>query len=202
MAEIVITYETLYELLRTEKQRSELQKLSPSFFKNVLSYLQEKTKIIESQKSKDSVFSKEAAKTAKQLENTKKIIRDLYEKRERKILDLALSGSRLKEENDSSSMLKEETRLYQEVLDILNQYRKSILLSLLSNKPPEIKKIIKTIKKEKETIKLVRFIKAVPKFIAPDLNIYGPFEPEDILNVDSQIAKVLIHKKRAEEIIV
>lgn len=201
MAEVVITYETLYELSRREKQRSELQKLSPNFFKNVLSYLQEKTKIMESQKSKDSVFSKEAAKTAKDLENTKKIIRDLYEKREHKILELALSDSRLKEETDTA-MLNEEKKLYKEILDILNQYRISILFSLLSNKPPEIKKIIKKIKKEKETIRLVRFIKAVPKFIAPDLNIYGPFEPEDILNIDSQIAKVLIHKKRAEEIIV
>ena len=37
---------------------------------------------------------------------------------------------------------------------------------------------------EKDTIKLIRFTKAVPKFLSPDLKTYGPFEQEDILNID------------------
>lgn len=198
MAEIIITYETLFELLRREKTRKELQELNPDFFKNVLSYLKEKNKILESQKTKDSIFSKEAEKTTKQLQNTKKILRDLYERRENKILHLALSNSRLKEKTEPN-MLPEEKQLHDHILDILNNSRKSILYSLLSNKLPEIKTI--TPKKQiKETIKLIRFTKPVPKFLAPDLSTYGPFEKEDILNIDSKIANVLITKKRAKEI--
>jgi len=199
MAEVIITYETLFELLRRERQRQELQELSPEFFKNVLSYLNEKQKILDSQKNKDSIFSRETEKTIKQLQNTKKIIRDLYERREHKIIELALSNSRLKEKVEAN-MLSEEKQLYTNILEILNQYRKSILFSLLSNKLPEITEIPKKKESPKEAIKLIRFTKAVPKFLAPDLKTYGPFEEEDILNIDSQVAKVLIQKKRAKEI--
>ena len=38
----IITYETLYEIVRLEKQRKELQKLDDTFFLNVVKYLEEK----------------------------------------------------------------------------------------------------------------------------------------------------------------
>lgn len=198
MAEVIITYETLFELLRKERQTRELQSLDQNFFKNLLSYLNEKNKILESQKTKDSIFSKETEKTTKQIHNTRKIIRDIYERREHKILQLALTNSRLKEKS-MPEMLPEELDLYNSILKTLNNSRKSILFSLLSNKLPEIKQEI-TETQELQTSKLVRFTKAVPKFLAPDLNTYGPFEKEDILNIDTKIAHVLIQKKRAEEI--
>ena len=85
--EVVITYETLYELLRIEKLRPELQKLDESFFKDIVNFIQEKKAILDSQKAKDSVFTQiEAEKTKRQIVNILKIVRDLYEKRENKIL--------------------------------------------------------------------------------------------------------------------
>ena len=47
--EVTITYETLFELFRREKERSELQKLDDSFFNNVLRYLKDKQAIISQQ---------------------------------------------------------------------------------------------------------------------------------------------------------
>ncbi|MEK6614689.1 MAG: hypothetical protein AABZ32_01045, partial [Bacteroidota bacterium] len=46
----------------------------------------------------------------------------------------------------------------------------------------------------------VRFIKPVPKFLGPELESYGPFEPEDIASLPSQIARILVGKGRAERI--
>lgn len=195
MADVAITYETLFELLRKERQKREMQELDSNFFQNVLNYLNEKQKILESQRTKDSIFSKEVEKTIKQLQNTRKILMDLYERRESKIVDSALTNSRLKEKT-IPPLLQEEKEFYNEMLQVLNKYRKLILYSLLSNQLP---KITKEEKPRKEKI-LVRFTKSVPKFVAPDLNTYGPFEEEDILNIDSNIARVLIQKKRAKEI--
>ena len=48
-------------------------------------------------------------------------------------------------------------------------------------------------------IKSVRFIKSVPKFLGPELEIYGPFEENDIASLPSKIAKILVKKDRAEE---
>ena len=94
MSKVVITYDTLYEILRREKFKKELQKLDDNFFDNTLNYLNDKSKIYESQKEKDSIFSSEFKKTEKTLENTKKILKELYEKRESKIIMLALFSSR------------------------------------------------------------------------------------------------------------
>jgi DNA replication initiation complex subunit (GINS family) len=43
MADVKITYETLFDLLRREKNRNELQQLDPSFYLDVVSYLKEKS---------------------------------------------------------------------------------------------------------------------------------------------------------------
>ena len=48
-------------------------------------------------------------------------------------------------------------------------------------------------------MKSIRFIKPVPKFLGTELEIYGPFEENDIASLPSRIAKVLIKKERAEE---
>ena len=70
----IITYEALFELLQKEKARKELQKLDEDFYQKFLKYLEEKILILNSQKSKDSIFSTETKKTEKQIENIKKIV--------------------------------------------------------------------------------------------------------------------------------
>ena len=91
MKEVIITYENLYEILRREKYRTELQKLDETFYKDVVKYLQEKRAILESQAKKDNIFaSTELEKTQTQLKNVLKIIRELYEKRENKIVQFSL----------------------------------------------------------------------------------------------------------------
>ncbi len=209
----IITYEILYELLRKEKFEKDLQNIDPNFFQTVVKYLEEKEAILESQKKKDSLFSKESEKTQKQLENVRKILREIYEKREGKIVQYGLLSSRFNE-NKPGNMLDEENKLYNELKIILNKYRKGILENLVSKKLPAIEEPILTPQKKiedmKETekeqkdvelkIKMVRFLGAVPQFIGDDLILYGPFENEDIASLPKEIADLLLKKNRAEEI--
>ena len=55
MTDVIITYETLYELLRREKSRKELQKLDPNFYQRVTNYLEEKNIILKSQKDTEII---------------------------------------------------------------------------------------------------------------------------------------------------
>ncbi|MFW6231339.1 MAG: hypothetical protein ACOC32_04945 [Nanoarchaeota archaeon] len=82
MAEDVsITYEKLFDLTRKEKGNEELQKLDTTFFDDLIAYLNDKTHIL-AKENQGSLFSKsEKEMTRKQLENIKKIIKDLYAKR-------------------------------------------------------------------------------------------------------------------------
>ena len=114
----LITYETLYEILRLEKHHTEPQRIDPQFFSQVSKYLSEKQKILLSQEGKESVFSSQnVIKTRKQVESIQKILKELYEKRESKIVQSALLISRtMGKAQDIEGLLPEEKDLYLELI--------------------------------------------------------------------------------------
>ena len=116
----IITYEKLYEVLRLEKYKKELQKIDSDFFPKVIKYLEEKKAILQAQESKDSVFaSQSVAKTKRQLENTKMILKELYERREGKIIQMALFNSRTNVDlQETDSLLGEEVNFYNSLVDL------------------------------------------------------------------------------------
>ena len=202
----VITYEKLYDILRKEKYAQELQKIDKDFFRSVVEYLKEKEAIAESQKGKESIFSTEAESTIKQVSNIKKLIKELYEKREYKIIQLAMFASRIADKEIPSALLTEERPLFLDVVNILNVYRESIVQNVIEKRLPTPGEQPKSIKRDflddtkQSDTKVVRFMHAVPKFVANDMNTYGPFDEEDTAILPNKAADVLIDKKRAEEI--
>lgn len=203
--EINITYETLFEILKREKDITELQKLEAGFFSDFVDYLDEKKKLLEKE---DSMFSyDEKKKVEKQIDNARRIIKEIYERREKKIIDVALIKSRTKSDvMDTSSFLENEKRLFDETVKILDNFRNEIILNVLSGKcPPKTDAVNEESGKseaqeEKKNTKIIRFLNQVPKFVGKELEEYGPFEEEDIANLPAEIADVLINKGSAEEI--
>ena len=202
MGDVVITYEILYEILRREKYRAELQKVDEDFYVNVIKYLQEKSAILESQAKKNSVFaSAELEKTQTQLKNVIKILREMYEKRESKIVQFAMFASRSQNLQDTSSMLPEEYALYCGIKGLLDSYRNGILNNILEGKMPEIKpeeqKDLKT--EEKTDSKLVLVLNDVPEFVGPDLNVYGPYRTGETQELPTMVAGMLIITGQAKD---
>ena len=213
--EVNITYETLFELLKREKDMADLQKLDPNFFNDFVDYLNEKSKVLDKE---DSLFSyDEKKKVEKQIDNAKRIIKEIYERRERKMLSIALIKSRTKSDvMDTSSFLENEKRFFDEIVKVLDVFRKDIINNIIDGKQAsetatdkeEInkKEINENDKKDdgkKEEVKntkLVRFLHVVPKFVGKELEEYGPFAEEDIANLPLEIADLLINKGRVEEI--
>ena len=207
MQEIVITYETLFELLKRERERTDLLKLEPTFFSDTIAYIKDKKKILEAKN--DSVFAiEERKKTERQLENIYKILKELYERREKKIISIALDKSRTKSNLiDTTALLKEEKAVFEALAGLLDTYREAILYSVLNERMPFMQALekkpvedFKTALELKKLTKLVRFTNAVPKFVGTELEEYGPFGEEDIANLPSEIAQVLISKGKADEI--
>ena len=140
MGDVVITYETLYELLRREKFRQEIQKLDKDFFNDIIKYIKDKRDILESQKTKNNTFvSKEIDRTTNQLESIYRILKELYEKREGKIINMALLNSRSKTVFDASLLLPEEIKFYENMRNTLNLYREGILDNLIQGEIPSLK---------------------------------------------------------------
>jgi DNA replication initiation complex subunit (GINS family) len=190
--DITVTYETLFELLRLEKNRDELQTLSPTFLSDVARYIREKQETIDTSGEKHSMFMSDRDKTL--LENAKRLLKELYERREKKIIFMAMNKSRTGSNiMDTSSLLLEERELFEHIVTVLDNKRRDVLMQLLNGnqvtgqEPAE----------ESKDTRLVKFTQAVPKFVGKELEIYGPFNEEDLANLPSEIADVLIRKGRA-----
>lgn len=239
-----ITYEVLFEALMLEKNRPDLQALGKDFFKALNTYINDKKKILEDKKGTLNIFSEaEKKKTSKQLTNVMKIVKELYERREKKIIEMALTRSRTGSAiMDTSALLEEETVFFNETIDLLDKHRDKTFSMIEAREKgfeepklpvkeyvgkkeekeiglkekeegKEVKEEDKEVKEEEKdaekkenntknsnTTKVIRFIHAVPKFLGKQLEIYGPFEEEDISTLPSELADVLIRKGRAEQI--
>lgn len=72
---IKVTYELIYEQLRKEQDRAEMQKLDPTFWSDVAVYLAEKQAQILSTMDKDDMFSaQERDKLMTQVRNARREI--------------------------------------------------------------------------------------------------------------------------------
>ena len=165
--------------------------------------------------------------------NAKKLVQDLFEKREAKILSLAMYGARLNDHILPSHLLKEEEQFYSDIQNLCALNRSATLASLFTveSSPIIAPKIMPPLspenkpsqpqKKEKESedlpeaqepqsiktnpdppllTKTVRFLHPTPKFVGNDLQIYGPFECEDIAELPEKAAELLIKKECAAPI--
>ena len=138
MDQIKITLETLYDILRNEKKREDLQKLESTFFVDVVGYLREKQALLENKKTDESIFAAgEKDKLEYELRSIRRILKEIYEKREKKIIDIVINKSRTKSDLiDTSAMLIEEKEFYQELLTTLDVYRRGVLLTMFKGELP------------------------------------------------------------------
>lgn len=191
--EVKITYETLYELLRREKSKDELQPLDESFFRDVLDYLKEKNKMIQDAAGKLDMFSvEEKDNTQIQLNNVRRILKELYERREKKILDMALNKSKTNSNIiDTSNLLAKEHELYNQTVKMLDCFRKDVLFTLLELKTP----IISEFKSEPEMPSPEPVPKTTPELPAQDTNsepqITNPAAEPQIPKLKSELEPTL-----------
>jgi hypothetical protein len=136
--EIVVTYETLYDILIQEKRSNELQKLDLNFLRDVLEYFKDKSKLLKT--SLDSPFgAEEQRKTFQQLENARKLLREIYDWREKKLLLLARDASRMNDHLvNKSVMLSHERILYDEALALMKRNRTAVLDSVINLREPTL----------------------------------------------------------------
>jgi DNA replication initiation complex subunit (GINS family) len=217
MAEVKVSYETLFDMLRREKQREELQELSLTFLSDVADYLLEKEEILK------HPFSKEHEHVKAQLVNTKKILRELVDRRENKIIRLAQDKAR-GSTIVSIALLPEEQIFFSETARLIREQHKHVLEALFDgtltkatsriNIPGDTKDLrgdAKTNVHENNgrltlasnsgsnlSLKQVKFLQTLPKFAGKNLEIFGPYKEGETAILPAEIADILIKKGRAQ----
>jgi len=199
MSNINITYDYLFEIMRGEKNNNDLNKLPESFYDQVVDYIKEKQDLL---KKDDDLFSaKEKKQVLMLLENLDKILTEIYSRREKKVLELALVKSKSRSGLlDTSNMLKSEVLFFEKLLATLDGFRNNILNNVLSAKEVNVNFSDDLLSKRKTETKIVtvRFLEDVDKFVDSDLKEYGPFEKETIATLPVEMAKLLEEQNKLE----
>jgi len=134
MVDIRINYETLFDLLRREKNREELQSLDKDFYEQVLAYLKEKKESL-SKKDDELFASAEKEKLKIQFQNIRRIIKELYERREKKAINMAMSRARTGSDViDTSALLPSEREYFEDQVRLFVQYKDKVLDRILNLK--------------------------------------------------------------------
>ena len=135
MVDVVITYETLFDILRKEKSKQDLQQLPGDFYGQLVAYLRQKKADVE---AAGGFSAPGAQKALIQYKNVQKILRELYERRERKIIEMALNRAR-SESNivDTTPLLREEKSFFEECATLLGQHKTGLLSLVLEGEAPE-----------------------------------------------------------------
>jgi DNA replication initiation complex subunit (GINS family) len=216
LSDIKITLETLYDISRNEKKREDLQPLEETFFTDVVEYLKEKHSLLGQTSEHDEIFALgEKQKLEYELKSIQRLLKQIYELREKKIIDIALNRSRTGSDIiDTSAMLLEEKEFYEKHLHVLDTYRRGILLQLFKREMPSIKQqrlpqasdLPKETYEEKpnplesfDGMTKIKFLHPVPKFIWKDMKEYGPFSSGDETEIFPEVAALLVRKGRAEK---
>lgn len=120
-AENVITYETFRKFQKQERDNDSLQKLPEDFFQSCATWLERKGKAYE--ENKDPMVLKE-------IENVMAIIKDILDRRERKLLTMAMNAVR--SNAVPRNLHAHEEKHFDSIVDMLRDMREKILAAIKS----------------------------------------------------------------------
>ncbi|MGC8812169.1 MAG: hypothetical protein ACP5O8_01100 [Candidatus Aenigmatarchaeota archaeon] len=171
MPEETITFELVRKIQREEQASPKLTKLPENFHEKLALYLEQKRKI-----------SEENRKVALELKNVKALVEDIFNRRERKIINQAIIAVRTK--IPPENLTEEEKEFFESLVKTIGDRRKRVLDKILAEKKEE---------------NLVVFKEDVPQFVGSDEKVYGPFKKGDVAKLPEENLKILKERGVVEE---
>lgn len=185
---MMITYNDLYDALRKERYSEQLQPLMKDFIREVASYIKDREEIADKERG---LFSEDAQKNKKQLENAVALFKELMLRRKKKLLELAfVSAETGISKRDFENMLHNEKDTFEKIMKALNEGDKQIakIISGADETP------------EGQKNKLIIFKQDSQEFLDLSGNKIGPFKKGDIVNLSQEIANILIVDNKADPV--
>lgn len=190
-----INYKSLRRIQQLEKTSPLFTKIDVNFYYKLSEYLKNLESVAEQEKNlqKIKLFNDE-------IQNTKKIAFSIYELREKKIVQAALSKIR-GGKPDLKNVLEVEKNLYESLVEQIILSRKKIL----EEKPVEIKKDkpkAETLSKEENKGNInpvVRVLEDIPEFVGTDMRTYS-LRKNDVLTISKEMSEPLVKRGVVKQI--
>lgn len=208
-----LDYEELRKCQRREKNTAKLLELKDNFYEELKQLIKEK----------ESHYKQKMDYEAKNsLDNIRKIAKDLYKRRERKIMTRALKEA---EQAKKYNLAGKEKQLFQKIREVIEDERKSLqeILEGIEETMEEANKqteetdkqteetedeeeVEKTEEKKEDTHDqdlnkvMVKILKEVPSFVSQNLEKLGPYQPDTKVKLPEKQARMLSEKGLAEKV--
>ena len=199
MKEEYLDYKNLRKIQQEEKSSPSLIKINDHFFQEATSYYTMlHTRLKKEEKPSRNLIISE------QIQQVEKIIRSIYECREKKIMLSAMSKARGGNPSEKH-LLDQEKQLFSSIYSLLVSNRKILLNNDLDQIEIQEKEQINinTKSTEQNTRKdstnhiIIRILDTIPTFIGTDSKQYT-LRKNDIISVPKDLATMLINKQVAE----
>jgi DNA replication initiation complex subunit (GINS family) len=192
-----LSYKILRHIQQTEQQSPTLTHIQTDFYTQLNTYLNELKKIVTQEKD-----PKKQALYEDEQKNTAKIGQRIYELREKKIVQAALSKVRGAQPN-LDNLLDDEKILYTQLVDTITKNRNLIQ----QPNTPQEEKEKNNHEKPRETVPtqaptntnsnpIIRIIEDIPKFVGTDMHTYR-LRKNDVLSLPTDMAEILQKRKVA-----
>lgn len=190
-------YEDLRRVQRAERSNPELSNLPADFYSQVGDLIKRYRQKCEKSGNISDV---------KLLENIIRIARDVFERREAKIVMHALREPKIGEA-EPKGLTDEERSFFAAIRDVLRANRVHFDGILSGEVKPEAEKVqriddlpsVEAEKKEQDlNTVLVRIIKKVPRFVDAQLREWGPFEVNELVRLPRREAELLSSRQFVE----
>lgn len=178
-----LSYQKLRSIEQRERQSPNLLNIGSTFYASAFQYIKGLETRLEEER-KENPSSRKVVLVADELRNAKRIWESIMERREKKIIQAALSAARGGTALPSS-LTHQEKRFYEKIVALLVDNRKTIFEG-----------------GEKNTMErgiVIRVLEDIPRFVAKDMKKYS-LKKEDVLVLPKDIAEILIKKEVAEKV--
>lgn len=192
-----INYKILRKIQKNEEENSILTKIDESIYNKIYFYLEKLNQRYKTEKNKQKKII-----IKNEIDNTSKIIKTIYEMREKKILFAIMTKVRGGKPN-LSNLVNSEKKLFDSILELLIQSRHNYIEKKISyNEKNNRKNIIKEKsenKINKENTKIIMVKENIPEFIGMDGNRYN-LRKGDIITISKNTCDLLLKRKVVKEI--
>ncbi len=179
----MLSYDDIYETLRKEKYSEALQVLPKDFVEGFTKFINEKRE----DKTENEMFSG-IFESRKEIENALAMFKELMLRRKKKLLNLVFVAAETGiMKRDYENMLGFERELFENLVKAVENGDKE-LAKMLHGK--------KSLKGE-EGYKLLLFSQDVEEFVDMDGNLIGPFNSGELVNINAQVAGILVDGGKA-----
>lgn len=176
MPEETITFELIRKIQREEQRLPKPTKLPENFYQNVNSYLQQK------RKTADSMGDR---KVGLEVKNIERLVEDVFNRRERKILNHALIAVRTK--ISPENLTDEEKIFFDQLVESIKGRRSIVMNQVFEEAKAEVKEAQVVFKMDFE------------EFVGSNLMKYGPYKKGDVVILPEDNVKILLEKGIVEE---